>query len=209
VAGPAAARTLGSAQCLPRDLGARSICNAHALSFTAPLLTFAARLRGDRCVSVFTRARALCCSVRKAGWRKRRCDRRLIGVLTDQLASPEVLPLSLSIPKDKRARLVAERLQQNPSDETELAALGRFAGASPRTLQRLFRSETGLRFVEWRRRLRLLHAAILIGAGSSVTEAGLEAGYQSTSAFVAAFRTELGCTPARMRPDRNQNHKNS
>jgi AraC-like DNA-binding protein len=127
-------------------------------------------------------------------------DRRLIGVLTDQLASPEVLPLSLSIPKDKRARLVAERLQQNPSDETELAALGRFAGASPRTLQRLFRSETGLRFVEWRRRLRLLHAATLISAGSSVTEAGLEAGYQSTSAFVAAFRTELGCTPARMRP---------
>jgi AraC-like DNA-binding protein len=131
-------------------------------------------------------------------------DRRLIGVLTDQLASPEVLPLSLSIPKDNRARLVAERLQQDPSDETELADLGRFAGASPRTLQRLFRSETGLRFVEWRRRLRLLHAATLISTGSSVTEAGFEAGYQSTSAFVAAFRTELGCTPARMRPDRNE-----
>jgi AraC-like DNA-binding protein len=129
--------------------------------------------------------------------------RRLIGVLTDQLASPEVLPLSLSIPKDKRARLVAERLQQDPSEEIELPALGRFAGASPRTLQRLFRSETGLRFVEWRRRLRLLHAATLISGGCSVTEAGLEAGYQSTSAFVAAFRNELGCTPARMRPAPN------
>jgi len=32
-----------------------------------------------------------------------------------------------------------------------------------------------------------------------VTEAGLEAGYASTSAFIAAFRKQLGRTPARMR----------
>ena len=104
------------------------------------------------------------------------------------------------MPRDKRARLVAERLRENPSDPVELTELARFAGASARTLQRVFRAETGLRFAEWRRRLRLLHAAALISSGASVTAAGLDAGYQSTSAFVAAFRTELGVTPARMRP---------
>jgi AraC-like DNA-binding protein len=126
-------------------------------------------------------------------------DRRTIGFLVDQLASPEILPLSLTMPRDKRARLVADRLRENPADPAELPELARFAGASTRTLQRAFRAETGLRFVEWRRRLRLLHAAALIGTGATVTSAGLDAGYRSTSAFVAAFREELGVTPARMR----------
>jgi AraC-like DNA-binding protein len=127
-------------------------------------------------------------------------DRRAIAFLVDQLASPQVLPLTLLMPRDKRARLVADRLREHPSDPTELAELARYAGASTRTLQRVFRAETGLRFAEWRRRLRLLHAAALISTGVSVTAAGLEVGYQSTSAFIAAFRTELGLTPARMRP---------
>jgi AraC-like DNA-binding protein len=127
-------------------------------------------------------------------------DRRAIGFLVDQLASPEVLPLSLQMPRDKRARQVAARLREDPSDPGELADLARTAGASVRTLQRIFRAETGLRFAEWRRRLRLLHAAALISGGASVTSAGLDAGYHSTSAFIAAFRAELGITPARMRP---------
>lgn len=127
-------------------------------------------------------------------------DRRTIGFLVDQLASPEVLPLSLLMPRDTRARLVADRLRADPADPAELPELARFAGASARTLQRIFRAETGLRFAEWRRRLRLLHAAALVSAGASVTSAGLDAGYRSTSAFVAAFRMELGVTPARLRP---------
>lgn len=133
---------------------------------------------------------------------KEAAHRRLIGVLLDQLRATETLPLSLKMPSDKRARSVAERLQQNPADDAELDALARQAGASGRTLQRLFRAETGLNLGEWRRRLRLLHAAALLDNGCSVTEAGFESGYQSTSAFVAAFRAVFGCTPMRMRRPR-------
>jgi len=125
--------------------------------------------------------------------------RRLIGVLIDQLRSTAVLPLSLKMPKDRRARAIAERLQREPSDNTALPELARQAGASARTLQRIFQTETGLCFVEWRRRLRLLHGVALLGAGASVTQAGFESGYASTSSFIAAFRGEFGCTPARLR----------
>ena len=123
---------------------------------------------------------------------------RLAAVLVDLLAQADTLPLSLPAPTDPRALRAAERLQAFPADPMALEDVAREVGASVRTLQRLFLAETGLRFSEWRQRLRLLHAAGALSAGASVTEAGLDAGYASTSAFIAAFRRLFGRTPARM-----------
>ena len=120
-------------------------------------------------------------------------------MLIDRLAAAETLPLSLPLPADARAARAADLLQADPGGEIELAALAARSGASLRTLQRLFLAETGLRISEWRQRLRLIHAAGLLGAGGGVTGAGLAVGYGSTSAFIAAFRRQFGCTPARMR----------
>lgn len=124
---------------------------------------------------------------------------RLAGVIADQIEVASALPLSLPLPRDPRAVRLAERLRDDPACALELEALARDAGASARTVQRLFLAETGLRFAEWRQRLRLLHGASLLGTGASVTEAGLDAGYAGTSAFIAAFRKQFGHTPARMR----------
>jgi AraC-like DNA-binding protein len=124
---------------------------------------------------------------------------RLAGVIADQLALAQALPLALPLPSDPRAVRLAERLREDPTCGLELDPLARDAGASARTMQRLFVAETGLRFTEWRQRMRLLHAATLLGAGATVTQAGFEAGYAGTSAFVAAFRKQFGRTPARMR----------
>jgi AraC-like DNA-binding protein len=123
----------------------------------------------------------------------------LAKVTVSLLKAPNALPSSLRWPRDRRAVAAAERLLANPSDPCELADLAKSAGAGARTLQRLFLDETGFGFSEWRQRLRLLHAATLLSEGVSVTEAGLEAGYASTSAFIAAFKKQLGRTPARMR----------
>ncbi len=127
-------------------------------------------------------------------------NEHLTRTLLDQLTAAPVLPLCLPMPTDRRCLAVAERLARDPADDASLEQIARDAGASPRTLQRLFRDETGLRFSEWRQRLRLLHAAALLGGGASVTEAGLEAGYAGASAFIAAFRRQMGHTPARYRP---------
>jgi AraC-like DNA-binding protein len=131
----------------------------------------------------------------------KKADRHLIGLLVDLLKTTQRLPLSIRMPTDRRARSVADRLSRNPSDSVELRVLANETGASSRTLQRLFAAETGLRFTQWRQRLRLLHAITLLGSGSSVTDAGYAAGYSTTSAFIAAFRRQLGTTPARYRPD--------
>ena len=125
--------------------------------------------------------------------------RALIEVLTERIAAAETLPLMLPLPRDRRAVAAAERLRADPSATAELKDIAQAAGAGVRTLQRLFLEETGLRFSDWRRRLRLLHALAQLGGGASVTTAGLEAGYASTSAFVAAFRREFGHTPTAYR----------
>ncbi|HMV40724.1 MAG TPA: helix-turn-helix domain-containing protein, partial [Plasticicumulans sp.] len=54
---------------------------------------------------------------------------------------------------------------------------------------------TGLSFADWRRRLRLLLALGALEAGRSVTAVALDSGYDSLSAFIAAFRNEFGTTP--------------
>ena len=123
---------------------------------------------------------------------------RLAEVAIDRIAQARSFPLKLPLPTDPRALRLAERLQDDPAQIAELPELARDAGASARTIQRLFLAETGLSFSRWRQRLRLLHAAAALGSGSSVTEAGLEAGYAGTSAFIAAFRRHFGFTPSRL-----------
>lgn len=124
-------------------------------------------------------------------------DRRLIGVLLDQLEIVHTVPLQLPLPTDERARRAAELLQRAPAGAEPVQRIARRAGASVRTLERIFRAETGMGFGEWRRRMRLLHALRRLASGEPVTTAALESGYESTSAFIAMFKRELGTTPAR------------
>jgi AraC-like DNA-binding protein len=123
---------------------------------------------------------------------------RLAAVAVDRIAEARTLPLQLPLPRDPRALRLAERLLAEPASPAELPELAHAAGASARTIQRLFLAETGLPFSQWRQRLRLLHGATLLGGGMSVTNAALEAGYSGTSAFIAAFRKHFGFTPSRL-----------
>ena len=120
-----------------------------------------------------------------------------IGMLLDQLATVTAVPLQLPTPRDDRARRVAAFLRDAPDDNAPVAALARRAGASRRTIERLFVRETGMTIAEWRRRLRLLHAVRLLAEGEPVTAAALAVGYTSVSAFIAVFKKEFGETPGR------------
>lgn len=124
---------------------------------------------------------------------------RIEALLVDLLAAGETAPLELPLPADPRARAFAERLLAEPGGDASLAALARGSGASLRTLQRLFVAETGLPLEAWRGRARMQQAVVSLTGGASVTNAALDAGYQSPSAFIAAFKRTFGVTPARWR----------
>jgi AraC-like DNA-binding protein len=124
-------------------------------------------------------------------------EKRLAGVLVDQVLAIPALPLSLPLPRDERARKIAALVRANPAGPGVLGALAHGSGASLRTLERLFRRETGLSFGRWRQRARLLHALHRLAAGEPVTSVALDVGYDSPSAFIAMFKRELGTTPGR------------
>jgi len=122
-------------------------------------------------------------------------ERRLIEVILDQIAVLPLAPLDLPAPRDKRGGRAAQMVRGNPHRRLRLADVTREAGASGRTLERLFKAETGLSFGAWSQRARMLLALQRLAAGASVTATSLAVGYESLSAFVAAFRRAFGTTP--------------
>jgi AraC-like DNA-binding protein/mannose-6-phosphate isomerase-like protein (cupin superfamily) len=124
-------------------------------------------------------------------------EERLVLVLLDEIRAMQVAPLHLPQPRDPRLLKIATALGRDPADGRDLEQWSRAVAASPRTLARLFRRETGLTFGRWRQQLRLLRALEWLAGGRSVTDIALSLGYDSTSAFVAMFRRNLGHTPGR------------
>ena len=139
--------------------------------------------------------------VRAAGFPKRwavdSSEARVAALIVDEIRAARVAPLQLRSPRDARALRVTRALEANPGDARSLAQWAKSAGASPRTLARVFQSETGLSFGAWRQQLRLLRALERIGSGDAVTAVALELGYESPSAFIAMFRKALGVSPGR------------
>ncbi|MFT3842251.1 MAG: helix-turn-helix transcriptional regulator [Myxococcaceae bacterium] len=122
-------------------------------------------------------------------------QQRLAQVLIDQLQVLPVVALQLPMPRDARARKAAALIQEEPG--ASLPSVARRAAASKRTLERLFAVETAMSLGRWRQRVRLIEALRLLAQDHAVTEVALDVGYKSPSAFVSAFRKELGTTPKR------------
>lgn len=99
------------------------------------------------------------------------------------------------MPQDARALAVAQATMSEPSRSRSLETLCRRAGASTRTIERIFRREVGMDFETWRRQARLMRAVELLVAGKSVKETAFAVGYRQPSAFVAMFRQAFGATP--------------
>ena len=116
-------------------------------------------------------------------------------LLYDLLEPVATAAVEVPIPSEPRAHDVAAGLLGDPRDARTLAEWGHSVGASERSLARAFVASTGLTFGTWRTRARLQAALPLLAAGRPVSAVAGEVGYETPSAFVAAFRRETGVTP--------------
>lgn len=121
--------------------------------------------------------------------------RSLATVLAAELASAPDYGTGLPSPRDPRAAKAAQEVLARLDDPQPLATFARHAGAAARTLDRLFREETGLSFGQWRQQARLQHALLLLAKGRDVGFVASACGYSSASAFGATFRRAFGKTP--------------
>ncbi len=129
-------------------------------------------------------------------------DTWLIGLLVDEVkaanAASAESPLMLPMPADERALALARHVLDEPSAEDTVDELAQRHSLARRTLERRFRDETGMSFGMWRQKARLLDSIRLLAEGASVTDAALDCGYSSVSAFIAAFKGTFGYTPGRL-----------
>jgi AraC-like DNA-binding protein len=127
---------------------------------------------------------------------------RLVAALAlHEISRAATRPLSLPACHDPRLARVAAALVANPADARDLSGFASVAGASVRTLARLFRAETGMSFQQWRRQLRMTEALSLIAQGVPPGRVAKSVGYASVPAFGVAFRETFGTTPALSAPD--------
>ena len=128
-------------------------------------------------------------------------ERRLAALLLDELRRAAPVRLGVDLPQEKRLRRLCEAVIDAPSRHATLAAWAADTGASARTLTRLFRSELGTTFVQWRQQVLLARAVPLAARKVPMASIAAELGYASASAFAAMVRRSVGAPPSRfLRP---------
>ncbi len=123
-------------------------------------------------------------------------EEKIIDLL---LAEIDMMPTALyqvRMPWDKRLARACRSIIEDPSTQSDLDELAKIACMSRRAFTRLFKHETGMSFAVWRQQMRLIEALSLISAGRSVTMAAYDVGYNSPSAFTAAFHRTFGVSPS-------------
>lgn len=123
----------------------------------------------------------------------------LVELALFELVEDEDAATFMPMPNDARARRVADMILADPANDSELELLAYSAGASARTITRLFPAETNLTFKEWRQRARIMAAVEALGNGqASIKQLALQLGFSSVAAFGHAFRQIMGMTPSEL-----------
>ena len=123
-------------------------------------------------------------------------DGRLMRFILDELRSLPVLPFHLPWPQDERIAQVCQALTQNPAKADGAEHWADHLAMSPKTFHRRFLSSTGITFGRWRQQARLLLSLEALAEGQAVLQVALQHGYESQSAFAAAFRRQFGVAPS-------------
>ena len=123
-----------------------------------------------------------------------RRDRAEVFAL-DLLSSSALPHDGLPQPRTDWLVRVTQELSVRPGDPRTVTEWAAGAAVSTRTFTRRFQAETGLSFSTWRAALRRQAAMARLTEGQSVARVSRAVGFDSPSAFTAAFRRETGVSP--------------
>jgi AraC-like DNA-binding protein len=113
-----------------------------------------------------------------------------------QTPSPATMPIGRSPGVVRALALIEDHL----SESLGFSDLAQMAGQTPRTLARKLSAELGMSWGQIVQKMRMIRAIELLAeTRAPITEVALGVGYQSLSAFNAAFRSFTGKTPTAYR----------
>jgi len=121
----------------------------------------------------------------------------LSALVLDELRRAKPVPLGVALPRDKRLLALCEAVIEDPGRWATLDDCAQGTGASPRTVARLFRSELGTTFLQWRQQVLLAKALAMAARRLPMAVISAELGYASPSAFTAMVRRSVGAPPSR------------
>ncbi len=122
-------------------------------------------------------------------------------LIKNEIGRANALSLNVPLPRDPRLQRLCAELLADPSDRRTLNEWADAAGASARTLARLFERDLGMGFNRWRQRIRLHSALEALSRGEPISRVARQHGYLSTSAFSAAFGKVMGFAPSKAATD--------
>jgi AraC-like DNA-binding protein len=124
------------------------------------------------------------------------CSRQaaMATLLRDEIEKASNLVTSLPFPQTPSLLRTARQYAQDPLHGGDVL---KEAGYSRRTLERRFHDETGLSLGAWMQNAKVLAGLRALGEGKTVTEAAIEAGYQSASSFSQSFLRIIGQSPGK------------
>lgn len=117
-------------------------------------------------------------------------------LLSDSMQNSQEHNASLVMPRHPAARVVAEKILEDPRNDGSLADFARATGVSARTIMRAFLAETGSGFAQWRTQARLISSLSLLASGMPISGIADRVGYRTASGYIDAFRRHYGSTPA-------------
>jgi AraC-like DNA-binding protein/quercetin dioxygenase-like cupin family protein len=124
-------------------------------------------------------------------------ERSLSALILDELRRAKPVRLGVDLPRDKRLLALCEAVLDDPARWATLESWARDAGASPRTVARLFRTELGTTFMQWRQQVLLAKALSLAARKQPMSAIAAELGYASASAFTAMVTRSVGAPPSK------------
>jgi len=123
----------------------------------------------------------------------------MLQLLFEEIEEKPASNFTLPLPHDSRLKKVTDSLIDDPAQHRSLAEWGRQVGATERTLARLFRKATGLRYTEWHNRLLLAVAWQGLAEGASNEQLSVMLGLSSGDSFGHWFRRVAGKCPGEIR----------
>ncbi|WP_455922343.1 AraC family transcriptional regulator [Pseudomonas putida] len=114
--------------------------------------------------------------------------------LLEVLRAPSV-QLGIVLPSERRLRAFCESFLACPRQDRSMHDLANKSGASVSTITRLFHTEMGSTFQEWRQKVLLAHALTLAAKGMPIAQIAFELGYSNPSAFSFMVTRLVGMPP--------------